>query len=77
MNLYIFLLALVLGFIVGLVFGGYQEWSRFYLLTRELQKELISSYEENEELRTIIYKNLGVVLRQTSAHPSLRSSEDR
>ena len=76
MNIYIFLLALVLGFAIGLVFGGFQEWDRFYPLTKELQKELVDSYQEIEELRTIIYKNLGVVLRQTSAHPSLRSPRD-
>jgi len=77
MNMYILLLGISIGFTIGFIYGGFLEWDRFRPLTKDLQDELMESYKENDELRTIIHKNLGVVLRQTSAHPSLRSSRDR
>ena len=51
----IFALALILGFVIGFVTGGFMEWDRFYPLTKELRRDLYSAYMENEALREHIH----------------------
>ena len=63
MLIQIFGLGVCLGFLIGLLIGGFLEWDRFYPMNKRLRADLYSAYMENEELREHIHNSSSPIRR--------------
>ena len=55
MLLQVFILSVLIGFMFGFIIGGFLEWDRATPINKELRRDLIAAYKENEELREYIH----------------------
>lgn len=50
-----FALAVLIGFIVGFLVGGFMQWNDHQPILRKNRRELMDAYKEQDQLRQIIY----------------------
>ena len=62
----IFALAVLVGFILGFLIGGFIQWNEHQPILRKNRRELMRAYAEQENLRMVIYQlENSLPIRQT------------